>query len=404
MMEFTYEGVVRQGFGFYNPNHAAALICAWLPFCWAALLRWKQFTCRMVFGGLTLLLTVALAMTYSRSGVLIFFMELGLFYLSQKKRSWKVFLGILVGALLVFLAVGVWGRFSVDRAVLNRLDIWRAGASLFAANPWWGVGHGNSGTLATAFLLRDGIICRTLVNSHLTLLVEYGIWVGWIWCGAIAYALIAGWRRRAAWAAFAGMCVAAGLASVFDWGVLWDFQEWGGLPLTNFLLSWLLFLWFLGVGGWLCVGDFCWKRAVVAGGIAGIICAGVWCFPAGDAPRICDGMVIPAGAEEGRTLVLLPEGMPLKEAVEFLKRYGYVDWRIPLPGQPVQCWTAEEVVFFGVAAEYSGMYGEKQLTFVSPPGYFLLPARTWKLYLKRFRREFFLESQAEERNIPVIRY
>ena len=77
-------------------------------------------------------------MTYSRSGVLIFFMELGLFYLSQKKRSWKVFLGILVGALLVFLAVGVWGRFSVDRAVLNRLDIWRAGASLFAANPWWG--------------------------------------------------------------------------------------------------------------------------------------------------------------------------------------------------------------------------------------------------------------------------
>ena len=41
MMEFTFDGIVRQGFGFYNPNHAAALICALLPFCWAGLLRWN---------------------------------------------------------------------------------------------------------------------------------------------------------------------------------------------------------------------------------------------------------------------------------------------------------------------------------------------------------------------------
>ena len=31
MMEFTFDGIVRQGFGFYNPNHAAALICAISP-------------------------------------------------------------------------------------------------------------------------------------------------------------------------------------------------------------------------------------------------------------------------------------------------------------------------------------------------------------------------------------
>ena len=29
-----FDGIVRQGFGFYNPNHAAALICAIFPFCW----------------------------------------------------------------------------------------------------------------------------------------------------------------------------------------------------------------------------------------------------------------------------------------------------------------------------------------------------------------------------------
>ena len=34
MMEFTFDGIVRQGFGFYNPNHAAALICAISPFLW----------------------------------------------------------------------------------------------------------------------------------------------------------------------------------------------------------------------------------------------------------------------------------------------------------------------------------------------------------------------------------
>ena len=34
MMEFTCDGMVRMGYGFYNPNHAAALICALLPFLW----------------------------------------------------------------------------------------------------------------------------------------------------------------------------------------------------------------------------------------------------------------------------------------------------------------------------------------------------------------------------------
>ena len=214
MMEFTYDGIVRQGFGFYNPNHAAALICALLPFCWAGLLRWKHPAARAGFAAATLVLTIALALTFSRSGLLIFFAELLLFGLLTGRRSWKVVPWIAAGGVLLFLAAGVWGRFVLDRAVTNRFDIWLAGASLFAANPWLGVGHGNSGTLATAFLLRDGIVCRTLVNSHLTLFAEYGLFPGLLWAGGIAYALIAGWRRqrRAAWVSFAGMCMAAGVS------------------------------------------------------------------------------------------------------------------------------------------------------------------------------------------------
>lgn len=33
-MDFVVGDVVRQGFGFANPNHAAAAICAMFPFCW----------------------------------------------------------------------------------------------------------------------------------------------------------------------------------------------------------------------------------------------------------------------------------------------------------------------------------------------------------------------------------
>ena len=34
VVEFAVGDVVRQGFGFANPNHAAAAICAAFPFFW----------------------------------------------------------------------------------------------------------------------------------------------------------------------------------------------------------------------------------------------------------------------------------------------------------------------------------------------------------------------------------
>ena len=33
-MTFTCNDIPRCALGFYNPNHAAALICALVPFCW----------------------------------------------------------------------------------------------------------------------------------------------------------------------------------------------------------------------------------------------------------------------------------------------------------------------------------------------------------------------------------
>ena len=36
MMEFTWHGLVRHGFGFYNPNHAAAFLNVLIVFAYGA--------------------------------------------------------------------------------------------------------------------------------------------------------------------------------------------------------------------------------------------------------------------------------------------------------------------------------------------------------------------------------
>ena len=94
----------------------------------------------------------------------------------------------------------------------------------------------------------------------------------------------------------------------------------------------------------------------------------------------------------------------LKDAAAFLARHGCDDWRLPLSSRLSEQPPGGEVIMFGSAAEYAGQYADGRLLFVSPPGYFTLPERTEKLFLPRFRREFSLEAQAKEREIPVVRY
>ncbi|MDD4018678.1 MAG: O-antigen ligase family protein [Kiritimatiellae bacterium] len=178
MMEFTCDGWVRQGFGFYNPNHAAALICALLPFLWAAWFRWRGWMARVPVALGTVLLLAALAATFSRTGLAVLGGELLFYLLLRKGAGWKMLIGVAVAAGAVAAGFGVHERFAVDASLINRFDIWKAGLALFGANPWSGVGLGNSGNLAGAFLLPDGIACRTLVNSHLTLLFELRSLVG----------------------------------------------------------------------------------------------------------------------------------------------------------------------------------------------------------------------------------
>ena len=136
-MEFTYDGMVRWGFGFYNPNHAAALFAALLPFLWAAWERFPRPVCRIPIAVATLLTFTALALTFSRTGAVVAVLELILYFGCRKCSAATLRRGavLLVLLLFAFLVAGVVARFTLDRAVTNRLAIWQAGATLFAANP-----------------------------------------------------------------------------------------------------------------------------------------------------------------------------------------------------------------------------------------------------------------------------
>ena len=279
MMEFTYDGMVRWGFGFYNPNHAAALFAALLPFLWAAWERFPRPVCRIPIAVATLLTFTALALTFSRTGAVVAVLELILYFGCRKCSAATLGRGavLLVLLLFAFLVAGVVARFTLDRAVTNRLAIWQAGATLFAANPL-GVGYGNSGLIVSAFLLPPRIVCRTLVNSHLTLLVEYGIFAGVLWFGFLFYALLNGFRYRAAHISLIGLAISAFSSSIFDGGILFDFREAGGLSRLNQSLSWGILLLYLGLIVFLSLGHFHWKRAAIAASAALLLPVSLFLF------------------------------------------------------------------------------------------------------------------------------
>ena len=294
---FLHNGFVRWSLGFHNPNHAAAALCALLPLCWG----WRRHA--WLGYSLAAALFAMLLLTQSRTGILVAGLEAAV---------WWWFVGRRAGCTARAPRRRRWPRLALDGSILNRPKIWLAGLRLFAANPG-GVGLGNSGTLASAFLLGDGVPeVRTLVNAHLTLLAECGWFVGWA-CGAfIALALTGLKESPRIGFAFAGLVASGCSATVFDWAVLLDFAEQGGLGWTNWILSWGMFAFFIGCGTWLV-----WSRTprseaarvqrapgsiVFALACSGALVLAARLVPPGNAPRVRDGYAFSGDAP--RTLAL----------------------------------------------------------------------------------------------------
>ena len=399
MMEFTYGGMVRLGYGFYNPNHAAALICALLPFLWEWCFRTEQKLIRIAPILLTLLLTAALIFTFSRTGIAVMILEALLYGALKRKINWKWIGAFAVVTLILVFLSGVWMRFRLDGAVMNRPKIWLAGLQLFAANPL-GVGGGNSGKLATAFLLPDGIQCRTLVNSHLTFLVEYGIVFGFIWFAILLYALSRGIRKTAFFCSLAGLAVSALSASVFDPGVLFDFQSYGDLPLLNFILSWGIFLLYFALIAVCSLGKIQWKKFAAAAGLSGAVLLVFLLFQTPDAPHRKGEYLIREGSP--MTAVLYDGEWKLREIRAYLEN----GWILPLKDcslpESVRREKIDRIYLFGEMSTMAKDFPEQPLYFICPPDYAEFPENLKGVFLPAWSDNQFLLDRLNDKNIPLL--
>ena len=386
MMEFTYDGLVRWGFGFHNPNHAAAAICAVLPFVWglgragARPIPWVAVARWLLTGGLF----AALALTYSRTGFVVAALEAVAWGLLNRRgrqpaqetnaratRStrWCFVLATLAMLVVTVIVGGVTGRFTPDAATMNRPKIWWAGLKLASANPW-GVGHGHSGLLASTFLL-DGIEVRTLVNSHLTLLAEYGWLVGGAWLAFVLTAL-GGAHGRAGtrpslWTAFSGLSVSAWMSSVFDCHVLFDWPEMGGLGGVNFALSSLLFAAYLAMGACLVLTKRRRYCRLVLGGVC-VMLAVLLFVPTTDVPKVRRGFVVKEGVDSPH--VFHDAEWTIKSVLPYVKD-GYrlaIEPGFHPPDEP-----PKSVWLFGTCAESAYRFTNVPVAVVSPPEFCMLP-------------------------------
>jgi len=198
MPEYLYGETVRWGFGFENPNKAAAVFACLLPICWLAwAAAWRIRSARlripaMVFAaGALLAVGTCLVMTFSRGGLVAGLVALGYFWALalwkagrsgwfgaiRRPAAWfSALLALSLACLVVWS--GLAGR-SVkglgDASVTHRFDLWKAGLQMAYDNPA-GYGSGRSGREFMQWYQAtdrtEGY--RTMVNSYLTFLVEQG--------------------------------------------------------------------------------------------------------------------------------------------------------------------------------------------------------------------------------------
>lgn len=402
-MEFTYEGLVRYGFGFYNPNHAAAFICAILPFAW--ILLFQKACWQKILGGLlSVILIFALAFTYSRAGVLVFILEALAFAFYFGKKYWKVYCAIGVVLIFSLLISSAMGRFTFDAAASNRIEIWLAGLRLFLGNPL-GVGLGNSGEIASAFLLPSDIEIRSLVNSHLTLLCEFGFIVGALWISLIFYTIKSGYSQMAnplkfaALVSFCGLVVSSGISSAFDWEVLLNPSKFEYITNVNLAALYCLFALFSLLAFYLIYGSF--KLKVFSGIFTVCIAAflpffvlsrGSVILPA--VRKIHGDIFVRNCKEPPYSVVIFDDDYNLKSAMAILRELGISEriyicknsWqnRERLPRE-----NPKSFILFGKCSDFLNRNIAAPCVLIMPPPHFTTDARNIsKIYLQKWNDKY----------------
>jgi hypothetical protein len=181
-MDAYFNGVWRMDWGLGNANKTAGLISTLMVGAWgfAYLKKWGFWVALILFIGLGM----CLVHTISRGGLLAACSGLAL-VLWHLPRPWR---GLRVGALLAGLGLviassvylGTYSRYSEgitenDPSISNRIALWWASPRMMVDAPaGWGIGNSGKAYMQWYQPLNHHETYRTLVNSHLTWLVEVG--------------------------------------------------------------------------------------------------------------------------------------------------------------------------------------------------------------------------------------
>ena len=245
-VEYFYGEALRWSFGFENPNKAAVLFACVMPLLWWGwVAAWRMESKRLKACGVVLLgvafLTAGywLCMTFSRGGLVaalvgIIYVIQAEFFTERRKisRSWiaqQCLLGCFFGVVFwTGLAARSRAVAEGDRAVSNRVELWKGALQMSVENPS-GFGAGNSGAVYMQWYQDPDAVgkYRTMVNSYLTFLVERGwlISVGVIVIFVMFWILTVPRRKFAVAHGLRGVILAFLVAGIFS-TTMEDWRLW----------------------------------------------------------------------------------------------------------------------------------------------------------------------------------
>lgn len=279
MEEFFFKGVWRMDWGLGNPNKTAALIASLMVGLWAL-----SYVCRCGFwvalagfAGLG----VCMVHTFSRGGFIAVVCGLTpVLLMAPRPWPWRRIIGVMV-AVWVIVGASVYlqaherlgqGVGRADRSITNRLELWKSAPAMMLDAPG-GWGFGNSGRAFMEWYqpLDRNEPYRTMVNSHLTWLVEFG-WVGrflylagWLWVFALCWP-----DARSRWLAIPfGMWLAFLVSAIFS-SVAEESWVWV-LPALALLAVWA---WRWKVAVW--PRPIAWVLPPVAAAVALLMLPAIW--------------------------------------------------------------------------------------------------------------------------------
>ncbi|OAM91700.1 O-antigen ligase family protein [Termitidicoccus mucosus] len=238
---YFFNGNLRWGLFWENPNCAAAFLACALGWIW-----WLEFfvqgkvTGRARTGiGIALLLVeltawFLLAKTYSRGGLVAAVSTLLFFFVLHGSTGMGLTRIVrhiafrLTAITILCLSAGFAGRMSPgyiarDDSVLNRMELWQGALAMVGDSPFRGWGNGFSGMAYSNWYQPLDATARPtgMVNSYLEVAVEHGIHTLFIiiLCLFVLFSIVAG-RRDKNWIKAAGACLAAWCVSNI-WSSQW---------------------------------------------------------------------------------------------------------------------------------------------------------------------------------------